>query len=248
MKLKVAAICVLVFAFAGTPAVEAAASTPRTLYTRALARERALRNTSNPTLAQLRSAVAAYEALATKHPSSGYCDNALWQASNLAFLAFDRFEQQDDKRAGLRLLRQLRTEYPSSSLVAEAREVLRQRESPAAAAAPRAAVLPLPTVITTPSAPAPPAPPRSTEARPPTAKTGSLPRFMPPVLTNAMKPVMPADVPVARTAAAPSVSIREVKRTPLADGMRVTIEMDGESTYHAERLDNPRRVFFDLRG
>ncbi len=71
---------------------------------------------------------------------------------------------------------------------------------------------------------------------------------MPPVLTHAMKPVMPADVPVARTAAAPPVSIREVKRTPLPDGMRVTIEMDGESTYHAERLDNPRRVFFDLRG
>jgi N-acetylmuramoyl-L-alanine amidase len=30
--------------------------------------------------------------------------------------------------------------------------------------------------------------------------------------------------------------------------MRVTIEMDAEATFRAERLENPRRVFFDLKG
>ena len=35
---------------------------------------------------------------------------------------------------------------------------------------------------------------------------------------------------------------------PLPDGIRVSIEMDAESSYHAERLENPRRVFFDLKG
>jgi N-acetylmuramoyl-L-alanine amidase len=30
--------------------------------------------------------------------------------------------------------------------------------------------------------------------------------------------------------------------------VRVTIEMDGESLYRSERLENPRRVFFDLKG
>ncbi len=28
----------------------------------------------------------------------------------------------------------------------------------------------------------------------------------------------------------------------------MTIEMDGEIAYHQEQLDNPRRVFFDLKG
>jgi hypothetical protein len=42
--------------------------------------------------------------------------------------------------------------------------------------------------------------------------------------------------------------LRDIKRTPLPDGVRVSIEMDGESAYHAETLDNPRRVFFDLKG
>jgi N-acetylmuramoyl-L-alanine amidase len=51
------------------------------------------------------------------------------------------------------------------------------------------------------------------------------------------------------TAPAPAgvVALREITRTPLADGMRVTIQLDAESSYRAERLERPRRVFFDLR-
>ena len=44
-----------------------------------------------------------------------------------------------------------------------------------------------------------------------------------------------------------TVAIRAITRTSLADGVRVSIEMDGEISYHQERLDNPRRVFFDLK-
>lgn len=260
MKFRVAAICILVSALAGAPAVDAAAN-PRALYTQALARERALRHVSRkPTLTQLRSAVSAYEALASKFPSSGYSDNALWQAANLAFLAFDRFGQQADKRTGVRLLAHLKAEYPSSSLIAEARNVLRERErAPVAsirAASPAAAIA---------TVPSPPAAVRLSNVRPRTGDLSALPRFMPPVLTSAMKPVspaapgrpadaaVPAAAPVAapvalRSAATAPVSIREVTRTSLPDGMRVTIEMDGEATYYAERLENPRRVFFDLRG
>ena len=43
------------------------------------------------------------------------------------------------------------------------------------------------------------------------------------------------------------VSIRDIKRTSIEGGVRVTIEMDGESSYHAEQLERPRRVFFDLK-
>ena len=43
------------------------------------------------------------------------------------------------------------------------------------------------------------------------------------------------------------VSIRDIKRTSIEGGVRVTIEMDGESSYRAEQLERPRRVFFDLK-
>jgi N-acetylmuramoyl-L-alanine amidase len=42
--------------------------------------------------------------------------------------------------------------------------------------------------------------------------------------------------------------IRDIKRTPLPDGTRVSIELDGEASYRSERLDGPARVFFDLKG
>ena len=41
--------------------------------------------------------------------------------------------------------------------------------------------------------------------------------------------------------------IRDVKRTDLPDGVRITIEMDGEATFRAERVENPDRVFFDVK-
>jgi N-acetylmuramoyl-L-alanine amidase len=44
------------------------------------------------------------------------------------------------------------------------------------------------------------------------------------------------------------VLIRDIKRTAIPDGMRVTIELDAETSFRSERLENPRRVFFDLRG
>ena len=43
------------------------------------------------------------------------------------------------------------------------------------------------------------------------------------------------------------VTIRDIRRTDLPDGVRISIEMDGEALYRSERLENPRRVFFDLK-
>ncbi|HJR59504.1 MAG TPA: hypothetical protein VJ813_08905, partial [Vicinamibacterales bacterium] len=103
---------------AGSP-VEARAQSAKTLYTRALARERTLRDAvRKPTLKQLRAAVAAYEAVVRRYPASGYADNALWQAGNVALLAYDEFGQAADRLTGLRLLSRMRKVYPSSSLVA----------------------------------------------------------------------------------------------------------------------------------
>src|SRR5262245_28324005 len=86
-------------------AAQAAGETVRDLYTRAMAQERLVRDeATKPTLAQMRRVVAMYESLVRKHPASGYCDNALWQAANVASLAYERFGDEADRRTSTRLL------------------------------------------------------------------------------------------------------------------------------------------------
>ena len=208
MPKTIVVVLLVVAGLAGGP-VEAAAQSAKTLYTRALDRERSLRDAPRkPTLRQMRAAVAAYEAIVRRYPASGYSDNALWQAANLSFLAYDEFSQAADRRAGLRLLALLRQEYPSSSLVARAGAIAKQREAEARVAPPA-------------PAPAPAAPPA--------------------------EPPAPAAVSAADRPAADRAAIRDVRRTTLPDGVRLTIELDRETTYYSERLDKPKRVFFDLK-
>jgi N-acetylmuramoyl-L-alanine amidase len=180
---------------AGAPA-DALAQSAKLLYTRALAKERTLRDAPRrPTLAQMRASIESYEAIVRRYPTSGYSDNALWQAANLSFLAFDDFGQAADRKRGLRLLEMLRQEYPASSLVARAGEIITERE-------------------------AEPAPP----------------------------PHAPKATPAAAERPSSKAAILDVKRTTLPDGVRLTIELDRETAYHSERLDGPKRVFFDLKG
>ena len=73
-------------------------------------------------------------------------------------------------------------------------------------------------------------------------------REAPPVLPASSAPVAALPPPAAPRPVAASPSIRDVKRTVLPDGVRVTIELDAELPYHAERLEGPRRVFFDIQG
>jgi N-acetylmuramoyl-L-alanine amidase len=191
----------------------------RTLYERALSREREIRDAdqSQPTLAEMRRVVSAYTAVVRRFPGSGYSDNALWQAGNLAWLAFQRFGESQDREAAVRYLTRLRREYPSSSLRSGADEILRAASESPASAANTGAVVALTSARESPDEKA--------------------------IGTSATT----ADVQGDAQAPAP-ILIRDIKRTTIADGMRVTIEMDSETTYRVERLDNPRRVFFDLRG
>ena len=107
-----------------------AAPPARTMYAEALAREQTVRvalaadDAAPAMLADVRAVVAAYEAVVAHHPSSGYSDNALWQAGRLALDAFARFGQRRDKDAGARLLRRLVAAYPASRLVAQVPEQL----------------------------------------------------------------------------------------------------------------------------
>lgn len=202
MKLRCTAL--LVCLLLALPAAEVfAQSSAQSLYNAALARERTVRDAaSKPTLAQIRSAIAAYENIVRRYPRSGYSDNALWQGGNLAVLAYELFGQEADRRTAIRLLRLLRSEYPSSSLASRVPAAVRQAEN---------------------AKYAPPAPARA-EAPPPAARAAA-----------------PSTAePQARS------TIKNITRTPIPGGMRVTIEMDQETTYHTERLDGPPRVFFDL--
>jgi N-acetylmuramoyl-L-alanine amidase len=199
-------------------AARPSADTPRQAYLRVLSQERTLRLASTrPSLADIRAAIQAYEAIARRYPASPYTDNALWQAANLSVLAHQRFAQPQDRQRALRLVDQLRTHFPSSSLAGRLDEITRELEVAPAAG---------PVTFVTP-APVPDLP-----------IVGSTPVAVPP---------SPSATAASTAAPGTTVSLRDIKRTPLPDGMRVTMELDGEAEYRSERLERPRRVFFDLK-
>jgi N-acetylmuramoyl-L-alanine amidase len=208
LKIRTGLFLVALAASALLPAAAAEAQPARDLYTRALQRDRAVRDGGQPaTRRNIRAAVAAYERVVRRHPKSGYCDNALWQASELSRLAWDKFGEDVDRRTGVRLLKQLKSGYPSSPLLREVDGALARFES---------------------------SKPAVTAAAP------------------ARTPAPAAAVPAADTSATPAPSapatVKGITRSPLPDGVRVAIELDRELYFRQEQLDNPRRLFFDLRG
>src|SRR3954470_7665843 len=195
---------------ASLAAPSAWAETPRDLYTRAMAQERIVRDdASKPTLVQMRQVVALYERLVRQHPASGYCDNALWQAANVASLNFERFGQDAERKTVARLVTLLKTESPSSKLVTQASDTLASLEK---------------------------------------VTPGSDLDFRVASVTVA-KPVVSEATQKTRSdpAGAGVATLKDVRRAVLPDGVRITVELDGEIAYHQEEIVNPRRLFFDLK-
>jgi N-acetylmuramoyl-L-alanine amidase len=191
----------LVVLFAVGAAPVHAADTARTMYMRALDQERTVRDEANsPTLADLRRVVASYERLVRRYPTSGYSDDALWQAGNLSLLAAERFDDDADTRAADRLFAMLIRGYPSSRHVREARAARETLENGAQKAA-----------------------------------TETVPAAVSTVGTRAAAPGDP-------------VVLTEIHRALLPDGVRVTLDLAGEVSYHQEEVGRPRRVFFDFKG
>jgi N-acetylmuramoyl-L-alanine amidase len=138
---------VVMLCLAAGPGRPAASPAPpaRAMFERAVTLDQAVRaamsdhaSSQPPTLAQFRTAMSAYQAVVWQHPTSGFCDNALWQASLLAIEAFDRFGQEHDRLAAIRFLGMLVREYPTSGFVRRAHTALARAENlrSAAAAAP----------------------------------------------------------------------------------------------------------------
>jgi N-acetylmuramoyl-L-alanine amidase len=121
-------LIVLALGAAAVPALRAETASPRTIYTDALLRERALRQEienqradapAPALLRRIRALVETYERMARQFPTSGYMDNALWQGALLAADAFWTFGEAEDKRTALDLFSALTARFPKSSLVRE---------------------------------------------------------------------------------------------------------------------------------
>ncbi len=193
-------------------AAEVSAQTAKDRYTTAMEREQSVRSsidevpadtsTIGELLARLNRVVTSYEILVRRFPTSGYADNALWQAANLADVAYQKFLKEEDRQRALRFYNWLIKEYPGSNLVAKAtRQIATLTQARSAGAA--------------------------TESAAPASIAG-------------------ITVP-ARPAPAGRATLTSVQRAVLPDSVRITLELDREVSYREERLEDPARVFFDLK-
>lgn len=215
-------IGVLCSAIIGPPA--RAADSAQELYRDALAKEHALRETANPPPSDWHAVIRAYETVVRRYPTSGYSDNALWQAAGLARDLFAQTGDSREKDLAARLLRDLVSEYPSSKLVPAAVVDITSLAGAGLGAASR--------------------PPQATEtgSPPPTSRPAAASSGSPPY-AGRTSPGPPA----SPTRTAP-VLVRAIKRVVLPEVLRIIIELDTEVPFHHERIDNPTRVFVDLQG
>ena len=107
-----------------------AEGTPETLYTTALVRERGLREPGvQPSLDDLRAAISRYEEIVRRFPRSAFDDHSLWQGAGLALEAYERYRQQQDLETGVRLLRLLSVNHPTSSFAGRVPNRLRRLDA-----------------------------------------------------------------------------------------------------------------------
>jgi len=85
-----------------------------TLYEQAQAAEQTARAETPPSLDSLRKIAKSYESLVLRYPTSGYADNALWQAAGLFTTAFQSSANAADRQQAEKLLKWLKQEYPTS--------------------------------------------------------------------------------------------------------------------------------------
>jgi N-acetylmuramoyl-L-alanine amidase len=103
-----------------------AQTSARGMYQKLQARETAARKAleagkpSSTVRRDINRIVVGYEGIVRRYPRSGYSDNALWQAANIAADSYARYRVEADRLTSVRLLKMLIREYDSSSLVKKA--------------------------------------------------------------------------------------------------------------------------------
>ena len=231
-----AALVLAALLVAGVPGT--ALGSARSDYERVLARVEALRlDGPRPTpRPQVRRVIAECETVARKHAGSGYADNALWQAANVALGAFRVWRQPSDRTRAVELLDTLVKRYPSSSLTPQARALMR-RHTPAPDLAKRQPA---------------PAGPAARVATPSTRPAVSrVETVAVPLRTAAAAPATEAAEPVAEPRASQTVpgrmaTLRGLRRTTIGDTVRLTLDFDAEVSFEQQRLGGPDRVYFDF--
>ncbi|MFI5079116.1 MAG: AMIN domain-containing protein, partial [Vicinamibacteria bacterium] len=237
------AACAAAVALAMAGAADAVEASARSDYERLLTRVEALRlDGPRPTpRPQLRRVAADAEGIARRHAASGYADNALWQAATVALAAYRVYRQPADRTLGVQFLDTLVRRYPSSSLVAEARALLR-RHAPAPAAKGLAARA---TSANDASA-------KATAAKTSPAAGRTAPAVARPTSPPALVAVsMPEETLTTAAMRAPEATgrlatLRGLRRTTIGDTIRLTLDFDGEVAFEQQRLPGPDRVFFDF--
>jgi N-acetylmuramoyl-L-alanine amidase len=121
----------------------------QTMYADVRAKDQAVRKaladaSASPTvLKAVRTVVADYETLVRQYPLSGYSDDALWFGGWLSLDAFEKFGDEHDRIAAIRLWRTLASQYPSSKLAKQVPQqlakIVKAAEPDPAARAPQAA-------------------------------------------------------------------------------------------------------------
>jgi N-acetylmuramoyl-L-alanine amidase len=180
-----------------------------------------------PVLRAVRTVVSDYESIVRFYPASGYSDDALWRAGLVSLDAFNKFGDPRDRDASIRLLRALAAQYPSSSLVKHVPEVLALLGGGPGGGAGRIDTKPMPATAKPADMPKPQVPARPAPAPAPIQSA-------------------PTATAIPGTPGAKLATIKSIQRAVLPDVVRVTIELDAETTFHEERLDGPSRVFVDF--
>src|SRR5918993_5466495 len=71
-------------------------------------------------IAQVSQVMTAFEILVRRFPTSGYADNALFQAGSLAEIAYAKFKRPQDRDRAVKYYEWLIKEYPASTFVKRA--------------------------------------------------------------------------------------------------------------------------------
>ncbi len=228
-RLLLALSCSL--AVAGTASAQTA---PRRAYEALRAKELALAAAPTPPLEKLRKQVTAWEGFVRRYPVSGYADDALWAAAELATRVSERSNADADRRLAAQYFRWLAREYPASDKVKPALTRAAALEPGVQGGVPPRTSQ---TVRTADAAGSPPA--SSNRA---TATRGVLPP--PPPVAAPARPSTTTDTP---SPVGPSATLKDVRRAILPELVRVTIELDDEVSFTHERIEGPARVYFDIK-
>jgi N-acetylmuramoyl-L-alanine amidase len=209
----------------------AAQTTAKSLYARAQSREQAARKAldaarpADVVRKDIARTIASYEIVVAKYPRSAYSDNALWQAGMLSASSYARYRVESDRTDALRLLKRLASEYPTSSLMRQAKPALARLNGTSGS--------PLTNEVSSPAGAKALAPPAERSEAPPASEASGR-------ATSASEASAP------RSALGAAAQIRAIRRTMLPEVVRVAIELDREVDYHDERISGPERVFVDL--